>query len=49
MVDAPFRFGRSRVRARGPAPEQAQHTEVVLLELGYSWEEIGALREGGAL
>jgi CoA:oxalate CoA-transferase len=28
-----------------PAPEFGQHTEEVLLELGYSWEEIGALRD----
>ena len=48
-VDAPFRFGRSRVTARGPAPELGQHTEEVLLEFGYSWEEIAALRERGAL
>jgi crotonobetainyl-CoA:carnitine CoA-transferase CaiB-like acyl-CoA transferase len=49
VVDAPFRFSRSHVTARGPAPEVGQHTEEVLLELGYSWEEISALREGGAL
>jgi crotonobetainyl-CoA:carnitine CoA-transferase CaiB-like acyl-CoA transferase len=48
-VDAPFRFGRSRVEARGPAPEVGQHTEEVLLEAGYSWEEIVALRDAGAL
>lgn len=28
-----------------PAPEHGQHSEQVLLELGYSWEEIAALRE----
>jgi len=28
-----------------PAPEHGQNTEEVLLELGYSWEEIGALRD----
>ncbi len=28
-----------------PAPELGQHTEEVLLELGYSWEQIAALRE----
>ncbi|MBV8773253.1 MAG: CoA transferase [Deltaproteobacteria bacterium] len=28
-----------------PAPEHGQHTEEVLLELGYTWEEIAELRE----
>jgi formyl-CoA transferase len=32
---------------RTPAPEFGQHTEEVLLEAGYTWEEIGALREQG--
>ena len=31
------------------APEHGQHTEEVLLELGYTWEEIGALRDNGAV
>ncbi|HKV55363.1 MAG TPA: CoA transferase [Candidatus Binataceae bacterium] len=29
-----------------PVAEHGQHTEEILLEAGYSWEEIGALREG---
>ncbi len=32
-----------------PAPEFGQHTEEVLLELGYSWEEIGTLRDTGVV
>jgi CoA:oxalate CoA-transferase len=28
-----------------PAPEHGQHTEEILVEAGYSWEEIGALRD----
>jgi CoA:oxalate CoA-transferase len=31
------------------APEHGQHTEEVLLELGYTWEEIAALRDSGAV
>jgi crotonobetainyl-CoA:carnitine CoA-transferase CaiB-like acyl-CoA transferase len=49
MIDSPFRFGRSHVTARGAAPELGQHTEEVLLEAGYSWDEIVSLREQGAL
>jgi crotonobetainyl-CoA:carnitine CoA-transferase CaiB-like acyl-CoA transferase len=31
------------------APEHGEHTETVLLELGYSWEEISALKDEGVL
>ena len=31
-----------------PAPESGQHTEEVLLELGYTWVEISSLREADA-
>ena len=30
-------------------PEHGANTEEILLELGYSWEEIGSLRESGAV
>jgi len=32
-----------------PAPELGQHTEEVLLELGYTWEDISALRDCSAI
>ena len=31
------------------APEHGEHTEAVLVELGYTWDEISALREAGVL
>ncbi len=34
---------------RTPAPEFGQHTEEVLEEAGFSWEEIAVLREQGAV
>jgi formyl-CoA transferase len=49
LVDTPVKFSRSRVRARSPAPELGQHTEEVLLEAGYTWDDIGSLRADGVL
>jgi crotonobetainyl-CoA:carnitine CoA-transferase CaiB-like acyl-CoA transferase len=31
------------------APEHGEHTEAILLDLGYDWDEIGALRDAGAI
>jgi len=36
-------------REAKPAPELGQHTEEVMLEVGYSWDEITAMRESGAI
>jgi crotonobetainyl-CoA:carnitine CoA-transferase CaiB-like acyl-CoA transferase len=31
------------------APEHGEHTELVLLELGYDWDSISALRDEGVI
>lgn len=49
IVDTPVKFGRSTVGARGAAPELGQHTEQVLLDAGYGWDEIAALRDAGVI
>ncbi|MBO0730736.1 MAG: CoA transferase [Acidimicrobiaceae bacterium] len=49
VVAAPVAFGRTPVTPPGVAPELGQHTEEVLLELGYTWEDIGRFREGGVI
>jgi CoA:oxalate CoA-transferase len=48
-VAGPVRFSETPGRTAPDAPELGQHTEEVLLELGYDWEHIEALRAGGAV
>jgi len=46
MVGLPVKFSKTPGSIRLPAPEFGEHTEIVLNEIGgYSWEEIGQLRE----
>ena len=49
MVGVPIRLSDTPSRAGRLAPELGQHTEEVLLELGFAWDEIAALRDGGVL
>ena len=48
-VATPVDFADTPWTPGGMAPEFGQHTEEILLELGYDWEQIAALREGGAI
>lgn len=49
QVNTPADFSATPARPRGWVPELGQHTEEVLLELGYDWEQIAALKEAGAI
>jgi crotonobetainyl-CoA:carnitine CoA-transferase CaiB-like acyl-CoA transferase len=49
VVGVPWKFSETPAVVAAAAPELGQHTEEILLGLGYSWEEIGALRAGGAI
>ncbi len=49
MVATPIDFLGTPWEPRGTAPEFAQHTEEVLLELGHSWDQITQLKERGAI
>jgi crotonobetainyl-CoA:carnitine CoA-transferase CaiB-like acyl-CoA transferase len=48
-VNSPVEFGGADPRAHRAAPELGQHTEEVALEAGLTWEEIGRLKDSGAL
>jgi crotonobetainyl-CoA:carnitine CoA-transferase CaiB-like acyl-CoA transferase len=48
LVASPVQFDEQALEL-GPTPEFAQHTEEVLLELGFDWERIAAVKEAGAV
>jgi formyl-CoA transferase len=49
VVGIPFELSETPGAIQGPAPELGQHTEETLLELGYDWEQITALRDAGTI
>jgi crotonobetainyl-CoA:carnitine CoA-transferase CaiB-like acyl-CoA transferase len=50
MLNLPVGLSETPSRIRGTAPEFGQHTEQILVDdLGYSWEEVAKLREAGVL
>jgi crotonobetainyl-CoA:carnitine CoA-transferase CaiB-like acyl-CoA transferase len=49
MPAGPADFDGVNARATTIGPEHGEHTEEVLLEMGYTWEEIAALKGNGAI
>jgi crotonobetainyl-CoA:carnitine CoA-transferase CaiB-like acyl-CoA transferase len=49
MVATPADFSETVWAPRGIQPELGQHTEEVLLELGYDWDQIIPLKERGVI
>src|SRR5581483_4399872 len=48
VVGAPWAFSETPASVAPAAPELGQHTEEVLLSLGYDWDAIAALKDAGA-
>ncbi len=49
VVGTPVRFSATPAQAAPSAPELGQHTEEVLVEMGYSWDQIEQFRLTGAI
>lgn len=49
LVASPVLFNGERPPIKLMAPQLGQHTEEILLEFGYNWEDIASLRDGGAI
>ncbi|MGD9762748.1 MAG: hypothetical protein AB7V27_03425 [Candidatus Binatia bacterium] len=46
---SPADFASTPLHPASMAPATGQHSEEILLELGFGWENIAALREAGAI
>jgi crotonobetainyl-CoA:carnitine CoA-transferase CaiB-like acyl-CoA transferase len=49
LVASPVKFSETEARVKGPAPEVGQHSEEILLEVGYTWDDITRLKDEGAI
>jgi crotonobetainyl-CoA:carnitine CoA-transferase CaiB-like acyl-CoA transferase len=49
LVASPVKFSETEARVQGPAPEVGQHSEEILLEAGYTWDDITRLKNEGAI
>ena len=49
LISSPAKFSKTPASIRMTAPEIGQHTEEVLLEMGYSWEDLIGLKDKGVI
>lgn len=49
VISNPVKLSKTPATIRTTAPEFSQHTEEILLKLGYSWENIAQLKEEGVI
>ena len=49
ILTPPIKYSRTPGKPTSRAPELGQNTETALLELGYTWDDVIALKEQGAI
>jgi len=49
LVATPVKFHQNPAKVKTTAPEIGQHTEEILLEAGFTWENISQLKEQGVI
>jgi len=49
VIASPLNLSETPATYRLAAPEFSQHTEEILLEIGYSWEDIAGFKEKGTI
>ncbi|MFC2038162.1 CaiB/BaiF CoA transferase family protein [Chloroflexota bacterium] len=45
LINMPIKFHQNPAEVKTPAPELGQHTEEILLDLGYDWDDVSRLKE----
>jgi crotonobetainyl-CoA:carnitine CoA-transferase CaiB-like acyl-CoA transferase len=48
-ISSPVQFNKTPFAIRNTAPELGQHTEEILLEIGYTWDDITAFKDAKAI
>ncbi len=48
LVASPAQFDEVAIEVTR-APEHGEHTELLLMDLGYDWDQIAAMKESGAI
>ena len=49
LLNSPVQFTETPAEIKWTAPQLGAHTEEVLLEHGYSWEDMAKFKEQGAI
>ena len=49
LLRPPFQLSKTPLQPKSSAPELGQHTEEVLLELGYDWDQLSQLKNKGVI